>query len=67
MLGDIFFLLFTFGEIVVALPLKIYREGLDLGFYTRFDVGERGISITIFLPFSGGISGFNMGSELGCS
>jgi hypothetical protein len=39
--GDKFFLLLFFGERRETLSLKKYSDGFDLGFYIKFDAGER--------------------------
>lgn len=39
--------------------------GFDFGFSIKFELGEVGIFITIFLPVSLGSSGFSIGLDIG--
>jgi len=65
--GDLFFLLFAFGDKVTGCVVLKYRFGFDFGFSRNIFDGDLDIGWVIFLEVTFVGYGFKIGSFLGKS
>lgn len=65
--GDLFLLLFAFGDNVMGCVVLKYKFGFEFGFYKNIFDGDFCIGWVIFLELSFEGSGFKIGSFLGIS